>query len=116
MLAGSSGLFENFIVRQVLFEVDPVLLQRNNVDMMETMIMVQRDYGMMCFTARNDALENCQHLSDTADAFVKRFSLKKETSATTMRFYSECWDDMLCLNVRKAYKGPGLPYTAVLQQ
>ena len=50
VLQGCEKLFHHHIVRQVIFEVEPLPLGKVGVNNIETILeLVQNDYGMMCF-------------------------------------------------------------------
>jgi len=111
VLKGAKGIFDNHVVRQVLYEVDPILAHRSGVRLTDTIGMVQQEYGMLCFPSRKD--NPCKQMTDTAMAFAERYQIKKETEEMKKKFFSDCWEDMLCINTKKEYTGPALPNSVV---
>ncbi len=74
-LQGASKLFERNVVRQLIFEVDAKFNGAVGVDFMKLLSLVYWEYGMTCFTVRNDFHINNNRANsygmhaDSADAF-----------------------------------------------
>lgn len=102
VLEGATELFKNFVVRQIVFEVEPYAMSLLGVDIKMTLKMLQ-NFGIICFSDRNDN-EPCTYLGDSADGFNDMyFGEKMELSASKM--WAQCWEDFVCLNIAKIYPG-----------
>ena len=103
VLQGARNLFQSFTVRQVITEIDALLLGRNHVKPLDHMSLLH-EYGMQCFTARNDEIPNCKYHGDSinelSDMFLQGISQETETHIA-----APCWDDLVCINVAKVYSG-----------
>jgi FkbM family methyltransferase len=102
VLEGAKKLFENHVVRQVVFEMDPYLMNQQGLNIKQTLEMLQ-EYGMLCFADRNDN-QACDYLGDSAEGLNEHFfnNIKSEIGGQYTQF---CWDDFLCLNIEKEYDG-----------
>lgn len=111
---GAKKLFTKHVVRNLIFEINSKLCASSGVDFMELLGMVYRDYGMMCFTTRNDYkatdITSFGPHADLAEALFEDV-LKDCWSKGCMRKSSwfGIFDDLLCVNTEKAYTGPVLP-------
>jgi FkbM family methyltransferase len=103
VLQGARNLFQSFTVRQVITEMDALLLGRNNVKPVDHMSQLH-EYGMQCFTARNDMGRGCTYHGDSVNELSEMF-LQGISQDTETRNAAPCWDDLVCINVAKVYSG-----------
>lgn len=103
VLQGAKNLFQSFTVRQVITEIDALLLGRNKVGPLDHMSLLHR-YGMQCFTARNDEIPNCKYHGDSIGELEQMF-LQGISEATDTHIAAPCWDDLVCINIAKVYTG-----------
>jgi FkbM family methyltransferase len=107
VITGASNLFKNHVVRQLIWEVEPLTMARNNVSLTDTMSMLQ-DYGMLCFNERSDATGRCGFWGDTVDQFEKQFFGPDNVDVNGPGLWADCWEDFLCINIEKSYPGMAL--------
>jgi FkbM family methyltransferase len=100
VLEGAKKLFENHVVRQLIFEMDPYLMNHQGLNIKQTLEMVQ-EYGMLCFADRNDS-QACDYLGDSAEGLNEHYFNNIET---VIGQFAKCWDDFLCINIEKEYDG-----------
>ena len=100
VLEGASKLFENYAVRQVIFEVDPNLMKGAGTTITQTLSMLQT-HGIICFSERNDA-PGCAYHGDSAHGFEAQFFSEINKF---QGYFSSCWEDFLCINTAKMYPG-----------
>ena len=62
------------------------------------------EYGMQCFTARNDMGRGCTYHGDSVNELSEMF-LQGISQDTETRIAAPCWDDLVCINVAKVYSG-----------
>eukprot|EP00531_Pseudo-nitzschia_arenysensis_P015411 CAMPEP_0116125812 /NCGR_PEP_ID=MMETSP0329-20121206/6005_1 /TAXON_ID=697910 /ORGANISM="Pseudo-nitzschia arenysensis, Strain B593" /LENGTH=352 /DNA_ID=CAMNT_0003619867 /DNA_START=184 /DNA_END=1242 /DNA_ORIENTATION=- len=105
VLEGASKIFENHVVRQVIAEVDPFNLSRNNHSP-RTILEYLQDVGMACFHTRTDQLKMCRYYGESIDGLVERFPIDQ---TGPNRPYSKCWEDFICVNVEKEFTGSHPP-------
>jgi FkbM family methyltransferase len=105
VLKGANNLFRDHVVRQIIFEVDPLAMSRSNLKLTDTMEMVQ-GYGMACFTDRNDLEPNCKYYGDSVEGFEEKYFTKRNMPAKAK--WAQCWEDFMCINIDKGWKGPVL--------
>mmetsp|Transcript_8309 Transcript_8309/g.20796 ORF Transcript_8309/g.20796 Transcript_8309/m.20796 type:complete len:266 (-) Transcript_8309:124-921(-) len=107
VLLGAETLFRRHTVRQLIFEVDPLLMSKQQIDVRMTLEMVQHAYGMVCFSDRNDN-GPCAYMGDSADGFYDKFFTDIKPRFPSGVF-SNCFEDFFCLNVEKLWTGPIVP-------
>jgi len=107
VLQGAAKLFRDHVVRQLIFEVDPLNMARNAVTITELMEMIQ-NYGMLCFTDRNDVTPECEFMGDTVEQFEKVYFSEQNANVDSDRFWAKCWEDFMCINIEKPYTGAEL--------
>jgi len=100
VIEGASELFKHHVVRQVIVEVDPYNMGQNNHTVHGFLDTLQSN-GMMCFSTRNDQPSKCQYFGESVEGFEGVF----DGTPVRLKFWSECWDDFLCLNIEKSYHG-----------
>jgi FkbM family methyltransferase len=114
VLLGSSKLFQNFAVRQVVTEFEPYSYQQvtGHDSVGPFLKLLQHEYGMICFTDRSDNAKECEYLGDTVEGYDQVF-FKRDGSSTKVasknKRWATCWDDFLCLNVGKTYPHARIP-------
>lgn len=105
VLEGSKRLFARHTVRQLIFEMDPLLMTRAGVKLIDTLQLLQ-DNGFICFSDRNDNKE-CWYEGDSAEGYIaKYFSNGNNKAHKANQKFAKCWDDMVCLNIKKTYSKP----------
>jgi FkbM family methyltransferase len=114
VLMGSSKLFQNYVVRQVVTEFEPYSYQQvtGHDSVGPFLKLLQHDYGMICFTDRSDNAKECQYLGDTVEGYDQVFFKRDGSSskvASKNKRWAICWDDFLCLNVGKTYPQDRIP-------
>lgn len=107
VLQGAEMLFKRHTVRQLIFEVDPFLMSKQQIDVRMTLEMVQHMYGMICFSDRNDN-GPCDYMGDSADGFYDKFFTDARPHFRG-RVFSQCFEDFLCINTEKLWTGPIVP-------
>jgi len=103
VIQGAKNLFRDFTVRQVITEIDALLLGRNNVMPIDHMSLLH-SYGMQCFTAKNDQTPDCKYYGESVNELSDMF-LQGISKATETHNAAPCWDDLVCINVAKVYLG-----------
>ena len=115
VLQGSQQLFHDHVVRELIFEVEPMQMHNNHLSIIDTMQMVQNKYGMVCFTARTDLPKVCSttgdsggtQLSDSLQDFEAQFFQYNNVKPRDNGYeWSHCWEDFVCVNTHKAYPKP----------
>lgn len=115
VLQGASKLFQNHVVRQLIFEIDSKLLGTAGTNFFDILSMVIRDYGMTCFSTGNDI--------DYRGGVQTRFELHSDDANDLYReWFQDCWgpqcptgmpwgvfDDLLCVNRRKTWRKKPMP-------
>jgi FkbM family methyltransferase len=107
VLQGAAKLFHDYVVRQLIFEVEPLAMSRNNITITETMEMVQ-EYGMMCFIERLGVGANCEFRGDTVAKFEELYFSEKNIREEGA-MWAPCWEDFVCINIMKPWPGAELP-------
>ena len=102
VLEGARDLFQNHVVRQIIFEVEPYAMSRLGLNIQMTLSMLQ-GYGMVCFTDRNDN-RPCDYMGDSAKGFDENFFDRMKLHSKGA--WAKCWEDFLCLNIEKIYESP----------
>jgi hypothetical protein len=108
VLQGAAKLFRDYVVRQLIFEVEPLAMSRNNITITETMEMVQ-DYGMVCFLERLGVGANCEFRGDTVEKFEELYFSEKNVKVEGDGLWAPCWEDFVCINIDKPWPGAELP-------
>jgi FkbM family methyltransferase len=106
VLKGAEKLFRNHVVRQIIFEVEPLAMSRSKLKISDTMEMVQ-GYGMACFTDRNDLEPKCKYYGDSVEGFEEKY-FAKGNIAHPEAMWAPCWEDFMCINIDKGWNGPVL--------
>jgi FkbM family methyltransferase len=104
VLMGAKNLFKNHVVRQLIWEVEPLTMMRNKVTMTAAMTMLQ-DYGMLCFNERSDVAPECEFWGDTVEQFEKMYFGSDNVDTDSNELWANCWEDFLCINIEKSYPG-----------
>mmetsp|Transcript_5098 Transcript_5098/g.7806 ORF Transcript_5098/g.7806 Transcript_5098/m.7806 type:complete len:121 (-) Transcript_5098:1466-1828(-) len=108
-MEGSSALFQNHVVRQVIVEVDPFLMQKNQHTPASLLELLQ-SYGLICFQARSDQRKECGYYGERIDKFQEIFDGEEDDKTYNgQKLWSKCWEDLLCVNVEKVYPGEEVP-------
>lgn len=106
VMEGGQRIFEQYTVRELIFEIEPMGMHNNHISILDTMRMVQK-HGMVCFTARSDQYDGCDFHSDSLVDFEKEFfkwdNVKPRDNGL---IWSHCWEDFVCVNTHKLYTGP----------
>jgi FkbM family methyltransferase len=108
VLQGAAKVFRFHVVRQLIFEVEPLAMSRNNITMTETMEMLQ-DYGMLCFNERLGVGTECEFRGDTVQQFEELYFSEKNVKVESGQLWAQCWEDFVCINIEKPYTGADLP-------
>jgi len=116
-LQGASNIFKNFVVRQLIFEVDSKLNSALGNDFMTMLRLVYWEYGMTCFTVRNDFKAPNNHDNSFGAHAERAESLYNDVFKSrwvndSVKDKNQFWsifDDFLCINTEKSYDGPVLP-------
>mmetsp|Transcript_5099 Transcript_5099/g.7813 ORF Transcript_5099/g.7813 Transcript_5099/m.7813 type:complete len:358 (+) Transcript_5099:117-1190(+) len=109
VMEGSSALFQNHVVRQVIVEVDPFLMQKNQHTPASLLELLQ-SYGLICFQARSDQRKECGYYGERIDKFQEIFDGEEDDKTYNgQKLWSKCWEDLLCVNVEKVYPGEEVP-------
>lgn len=105
VLEGASGVFQDYTVREVIFEVEPREMLQNNLTLTQTMQMMQNKYGMACFADRTEVVHRkiCDYRGDTVQDFETRFFDQMEP--VQWGAWALCWEDFVCINIEKVYQG-----------
>lgn len=105
VLEGATGLFEKHTVRQIITEFEPLEMKALGVNIMETLKMLQQ-HGMICFSDKSfrHNEKHCRYNGDSAEGYSAKYFA--ESNVGRNRAYAPCWDDLLCINIKKIYSSP----------
>ena len=70
VMEGSQRIFEQYTIRELIFEIEPMGMHNNHISILDTVRMIQK-HGMVCFTARSDQYGICNFHSDSLVEFEK---------------------------------------------
>jgi FkbM family methyltransferase len=108
VLQGAATLFRDYVVRQLIFEVEPLAMSRSKITIAETMEMIQ-DYGMVCFLERLGVGAKCEFRGDTVERFEELYFSDKNVREEGDGLWAPCWEDFVCINIEKPWPGAELP-------
>ena len=90
VLEGARRIFEDYTVRQLIFEVDPYLMHRAGISIEMTLKML-RDYGMICFSSFPE--QECDYLGDSAEGYKQQVFDTVGQIPYKGNLWSSCFDD-----------------------
>lgn len=105
ILEGARNLFMNNNVRQLIFEVEPLSMARNDIHISET-IEYLNGLGLLCFTDRNDLNDKCKYFGNTVHGFEEIYFSGVNIPKDSSSLWAECWEDFICINTVKEWNRP----------